>query len=76
MSDYDEVAELEEDLYQRGKELAKLRARLEAAEKNAIYLAHIWRLIRLYGSQYLMDEGDPDGIDYVANTVLVQAGEG
>lgn len=46
-------------------EIAKLR---ETA-KDAALLANVWRMIRTAGLEIVLEQGDPEGIDFVADRV-------
>lgn len=37
---------------------------------DALFLANVWKQIRESGLEFILEHGDPEGIDFVANRVI------
>lgn len=49
---------------------AQVEAHVSKGVGNDVFLANVWKLIRQHGYQFIVDFGDVDGVDFVANRVL------
>jgi len=52
------------------EKLLRENEELKQAKRDAEYLAWVWQTIRSDGYESIIENGDPEGIDFVANRVL------
>lgn len=43
---------------------------IEELEKQAKILAHTWAIIRAEGLEIVLEQGDPEGVDFVAENIM------
>ena len=42
---------------------------------DALFMAQVWQTIKRDGYDFVIENGDPDGIDFVANRIIEEAAQ-
>ena len=42
---------------------------------DALFMAQVWQTIKRDGYDFVIENGDPDGIDFVANRIVEEAAQ-
>jgi hypothetical protein len=42
---------------------------------DALFMAQVWKTIKEHGYEFVAENGDPDGIDFVANRIVEEAAQ-